>query len=106
MLQNAVSKIPALYSVKTQETHTIAHRKSPLTYSNYKTLLLSAATVEDEKISFSTNRVQRTVQTDDQLEFTHGDDTTFNMIQISTLLQSTLLIGQVDNHSGVDSGHL
>ena len=58
----------------------------PLTYDNYKTLLLSAATVEDEKLSFSTTRVQRTVQTHDQFEFTRDNDTTYNIdTDINTL---------------------
>ena len=87
MLQNVVSKIPVLYSVKTQAAHDIAHDKPPLTYDNYKTLLLSAATVEDEKLSFSTTRAQRTVQTHDQFEFTRDNDTTFNIdTDINTLV--------------------
>ena len=52
MLQNAVSGVSALHQVKTQAAHDVAHGKKPLNYVNYRTLLLSAAIVEDEKLSF------------------------------------------------------
>ena len=53
MLQNAVAGVSALHNVKIQAAHDVAHGKPPLTYDSYRTLLLSAATVEDEKLSFS-----------------------------------------------------
>ena len=52
MLQNVVSGVSALHQVKTQAAHDVAHGNKPLNYVNYRTLLLSAATVEDEKLSF------------------------------------------------------
>ena len=87
MLQNAVYKTPALYNVKTQISHDIAHGKPPLTYDNHKTLFLSAGTVEDEKLIFSTTRDQRTFQTHDQCEFTRNKNTIFNInIGINSLV--------------------
>ena len=52
MLQNAVSGVSALHQVKTQAAHDVAHGKKQLNYINYRTLLLSAATVEDENLAF------------------------------------------------------
>lgn len=79
MLQNAVSKVSELYSVKKQAAHDIAHGWPPLTYHNYTILLLSAATVEDGKLSFSSTRPQRTVQAHEQVHFIGDNDTTFNI---------------------------
>ena len=79
MLQNAVSHIPRLHSVKTQAAHDIAHGKPPLSYINYKTLLLSAATVEDEKLSFASTRPQCTVQLTEQSEFSSANDNVHNI---------------------------
>ena len=61
MLQNAVAGVSALHNVKIQAAHDVAHGKSPLNYDSYKVLLLSAATVEDERLSFSRQRPQRTI---------------------------------------------
>ena len=61
MLQNAVSGISALHQVKTTAAHEIARGKPPLTYSQYLTLLLSAAATCDEKRAPTKFRNGRTV---------------------------------------------
>ena len=49
MLQNTVAGVSELNQVKTQSAHDVAHGGKPLTYDNYKTLLLSAASTYDSK---------------------------------------------------------
>ena len=61
MLQNAVSGIGELDQVKVQSAHDIAHGKPPLTYAQYQTLLLSAASTYDARKSLSRPRPQRAV---------------------------------------------
>ena len=61
MLQNAVAGVSALHNVKIQAAHDVAHGKPPLTYDSYRTLLLSAATVEDENLSFSRHCPQQSI---------------------------------------------
>ena len=79
MLQNAVSGVSAPHHVKTHAAHDVAHGKPPLDYVNYQTLLLSAATVEDEKHSFSRPRPQRTVQLHDQQSILPEESSTFDI---------------------------
>ena len=49
MLQNVVSGTESLHRVKTQSDHDVARGELPLTFENYKTLLLSAAATLDER---------------------------------------------------------
>ena len=56
MLQNAVSGVPALHQVKTQSAHDIAHGGKALTFEQYKTLLLSAASAYDAGRGLSRSR--------------------------------------------------
>ena len=79
MLQNAVSGVSALHQVKTQSAHDVAHGKPPLDYINYRTLLLSAATVQDEKLSFSRTRPQRNVHVHEQSSSPSDDSYAFDI---------------------------
>ena len=86
MLQNAVSGVSALHQVKTQAAHDVAHGKTPLNYTNYRILLLSAATIEDEKQSFARPRPQRTVQYHERPSDPYEDPSTFDIdTEISNL---------------------
>ena len=55
MLQNIVAGIPALNSVKTQESHDRARGSKPFTYDANLTLLLSAASNHDASRGFKNN---------------------------------------------------
>ena len=61
MLQNAVGGIEALNRVKTQNNHDVAHGLRALTYEKYKTLLLSAASIYDEKNGLKRARQKHSV---------------------------------------------
>lgn len=65
-----------------------------------------AATVEDEKLSFSSTRPQRTVQTHEQVNFIGDNNTTFNIdTDTNTFtVHSTDRIGRP--HPNADSNHL
>ena len=58
MLQNTVTGIPALNSVKTQESHDQACGSKPFTYDTYLTLLLSAASTQDAARGFKNNNIR------------------------------------------------
>ena len=53
MLQNVVAGVPSLDHVKVQSNHDMAHGKRELSYENYVTLLLSAASTHDSIIGFT-----------------------------------------------------
>ena len=61
MLQNAVAGISELNQVKVQSFHDEVHGKGRLSYDEYKSLLLSAATTYDAKRGLSKGRAARTV---------------------------------------------
>ena len=61
MLQNAVAGISELNQVKVQSFHDEVHGKCRLSYDEYKSLLLSAATTYDAKRGLSKGRAARTV---------------------------------------------
>ena len=58
MLQNTVAGIPALNSVKTQESHDRVRGSKPFTYDAYLTLLLSAASNHDASRGFKNNKLR------------------------------------------------
>ena len=93
MLQNAVSNVPALHQVKTQSAHDIARGEPPLDYNKYKILLLSAATIEDEKLSFSRTRPQRTIHLHEQdpspseMDVSFDIDTDINSLEVNATNQ-------------------
>ena len=68
MLQNAVSGVPALHQVKTQSAHDIAHGGKALTFEQYKTLLLSAASAYDAGRGLSRSRPTRSINQADLTE--------------------------------------
>ena len=53
MLQNVVAGVPSLNHVKIQSDHDRAHGKRELSYDNYVTLLLSAASTHDATKGFT-----------------------------------------------------
>ena len=65
MLQNIVAGVSELNQVKTPSAHDVAHGGKPLTFDNYKTFLLSAASTYDSKRGFSQPKASRTIQLTD-----------------------------------------
>ena len=65
MLQNAVSGITELHQVKVQSAHDVAHGNSPLSYEQYKTLLLSTASTYDARKGLARSRPSRLVHETD-----------------------------------------
>jgi len=61
MLQNTVAGVAELHQVKTQSAHDVAHGKQPLSFDQYKTLLLSAASTYDSKRGLTRSKNNRTV---------------------------------------------
>ena len=61
MLQNAVSGISELHQVKVQSSHDVAHGSPPLSFEQYKTLLLSAASTYDARRGLTRARPTRIV---------------------------------------------
>lgn len=90
MLQNAVSGIPSLQAVKTQDAHGRAHGKRGLTYDKYLVLLLSAASVYDEKSGLSRPRNCQLVNSHDTYPYEHleYDDDKMDVFDIDTDLPS------------------
>ena len=62
MLQNTVAGIPSLRHVKTQSDHDRAHGRGELSFENYRTLLLSAASTHDSITGFTSRSKYRTYQ--------------------------------------------
>ena len=73
MLQNTVTGVSELNQVKVQSAHDIAHGKSSLTFTSYKDLLLSAATVYDTKRGIKMGRQQRYINTTEQFSDSSSD---------------------------------
>ena len=86
MLENAVRGVEDLHNVKTKGDHDVAHGKSPLTYQQYKHLLLSAAATHDEKLGLARTRNKQRVFLHDQSDNNDNFDidTDVSMLEINT----------------------
>ena len=85
MLENAVSGVEDLHNVKTAGDREVSHGKPPLTYQQYKSLLLSAASNHDRKLGLTRKRNKQRVfqheQSDDNDIF--DIDTDINTLDIN-----------------------
>ena len=94
MLQNTVSGVGELHHVKVQSAHDVAHGGKPLTFEQYKTLLLSAASIYDSKKGLTLPRPQRTVN-NTNLDYT-DDNRTLTAYSHETTVELDDLVYDID----------